>query len=360
MKYRRLVLLAGCGLTLAVAGCGTAGTTEVGGLEQELRQVRSDNAELQATVDRLRQSREGAGVQQAAFTGEAELPPGAKPGECYARVFVPGETKTTTEQVVVREASERVQVVPAEFGWEEQQVLVKEASERVEVIPPKYGWAEERVLVKEASEKLVTVPAVYDTVQEKILVRPAYTTWKKGRGPIEKIDEATGEIMCLVNVPAEYRTVTKRVLKTPETTKTVTIPAEYRTVKKRVVVEPAKTRTATVPAEYQTVRVNKMIKPASETRVVIPAEYGTITKQEKISGGRMEWRPILCETNATRGVISDLQRTLASKGYQTGPIDGVLGQRTMSAVRSYQRDKGLVTGQLTIETLKALDVSLTQ
>lgn len=361
MKYRSLMFLGGCVLALTAAGCGTTGTTEVSQLEQELRQTRDENAALQSTLGELQQSRaQQAGFQQAALTGEAELPPGAKPGECYARVFVPGTTKTMSEQVLVRDASERIEIVPAQFGWEDQQVLVKEASERVEVIPPKYGFADEQVLVREASQKLVTVPAVYETVAEKILVRPAYTAWKKGRGPIEKIDEATGEIMCLVEVPAEYKTVTKRVLKKPETTTAVQIPAEYRTVKKRVVVEPAKTSTVVVPAEYNTVRVKKMIKPAAEKRIVIPAEYNQITKREQISDGRMEWRPILCETNATPQVISSLQRSLSAKGHNPGPIDGVLGSQTMGAVRSYQREKGLVTGQLTMETLKALDVSLTQ
>ena len=82
-------------------------------------------------------------------------------------------------------------------------------------------------------------PPVYENVTERILVKPAYTTWKKGRGPIEKINQATGEIMCLVEVPAEYRTVTKRVLKTPAGTKKVTIPAVYKTVKKRIMVDGA-------------------------------------------------------------------------------------------------------------------------
>ena len=47
--------------------------------------------------------------------------------------------------------------------------------------------------------KLVTVPATYKTVSEKILVKPAYTSWKKGRGEIEKVDNsnATYEFMVI-------------------------------------------------------------------------------------------------------------------------------------------------------------------
>lgn len=60
-----------------------------------------------------------------------------------------------------------------------------------------------------------TVPAVYKTTTEEVLESPAQTVWKKGRGPIEKLDNATGEIMCLVEIPAKYRTIQKVVLENP-------------------------------------------------------------------------------------------------------------------------------------------------
>ena len=84
----------------------------------------------------------------------------------------------------------------------EEKVLVKEASERIEIIPAQYEWVEERVLVEAASSRLVEVPAKYAWQEERVVVKPAHTVWKKGNGPIEKVDNITGEIMCLVEVPA--------------------------------------------------------------------------------------------------------------------------------------------------------------
>ena len=46
--------------------------------------------------------------------------------------------------------------------------------------------------------------------------------------------------MCLVEVPATYKTVTKTVLKTPATTRKVETPAEYTTVRKQVMKTPAR------------------------------------------------------------------------------------------------------------------------
>ena len=181
-------------------------------------------------------------------------------------------------------------------------------------------------MVKEASERIETVPAVYETVTERVLVKPAYTTWKKGEGAITKVDNSTGEIMCLVEVPAEYKTVSKRVLKTPATSRKVSI-----------------------PAEYQTVRVRKLVQPASERTVQIPAEYDTIVKREKVTDSRLEWKSVLCDTNTNADVIASLQRALKMRGYNPGRIDGVLGRETLDAVAQYQRNKGMASGQLTME-----------
>ncbi len=351
-------------LAVALGGCTTM---------EPMDDLAAKNAELQASVSKLEtdlMTREQAlSAEQMKLseyeqrlrmaetqTGEPNLPPNAKPGECYARVFIPPKYETATKQVLKQAADEKVQLVPAQFQWAEERVLVKEASTRLEVIPAKYNTVEERVLVKEASEELVSEPAVYANEVEKLLVRPAYTTWKKGRGPIEKIDDTTGEIMCLVEVPAEYKTITKRVLVKPATTRKVTIPAEYRTVKKRVMAEPPKTVTVEIPAEYRTVRVKKLVTPAKEQRIAIPASYETVTEQKLVSGGKLQWRSILCETNTTPDVVTSLQRALRKAGYNPGMVDGILGDRTMEAVQAYQRAKGLPRGELTMDTLRSLGV----
>ncbi len=433
--------------------------------------------------------------------------PDAKPGECYAKVVIPAQFKTETEEVVVKEPTERIEIIPAKYEWVEEKVLVKEASqklisipatyetvtekvevrpetlswhtslradaplanpalleaakasgidlgsatpgmcfhehlkpaqyearteeilvsepsEKVEVIPAKYEWVEEKVLVKEASQKEIAVPPVYETVTEKVMVEPAKTVWKKGRGLVEKIDHTTGEIMCLVEIPAKYKTVTKRVIKTPATTRTVEIPAQYKTVKvrklvsapqekrveipakyktvtkrvkvadaqfiwheihskemsaktrtgnqiclkktparyktvtRRVVKTPASTKTVEIPAQYKIVKVRKLVSAPQEKRIEIPAKYKTITKRIKVAEQRLEWRPVLCRTNMTRELISEVQRALKTAGFDPGPVDGVVGRGTLRAVDAYQREKGLARGGLTMDTLKSLGVSL--
>ena len=274
--------------------------------------------------------------------------PNAKPGECYAKVMTPAQYKTEAQEVIKRDAYEKIEIVPAKYETVEEKVLVrqggekivpvpavygtqeerieteparkvwrqgkgakaaiadsslvagahalglpetatvgqcfaeyhlpaqyrtetqkvlkKEASKKFEVVAAKYETVEEKVLVSEASEKLIEVPAEYETVTEKVLERAAYTTWKKGRGPVERIDNSTGEIMCMVEVPAKYKTIKKRILKSPATTKKVAIPAKY-TVQK----------------------VRKLVSPAAENAIEIPAEYEVVSKRIKVSDGKTTW-----------------------------------------------------------------------
>lgn len=294
----------------------------------------------------------------AAYAASTELlPPNAQPGECYARVWISGTEKKVENKVLVKEATEKLEVIPAQYETVTETVVIETASEELEIIPAVYKTETKTVIVEPEREVQEVVDAVYEEVEEKVKIRDAYTTWKKGEGPIQRYDEATGEIMCLVTVPAEYETVIKRVVKIPPRTITKVIPAVTETVEVKVMVEPPKTRTVEIPEKSRTVEVRKLLQPASVKRLEIPAQYETVIEVQKGDPGKMEWRPILCSTNASDDLIRRLQVALREAGYNPGTVDGVLGGGTMEAIRRYQRAEGLAQGQLTIETLKRLDVS---
>ena len=55
--------------------------------------------------------------------------------------------------------------------------------------------------------------------------------------------------------------------------------------------------------------------------------------------------------------IKKVQQSLTDKGYDAGPVDGVLGSRTRAALRQYQASEKLtVTGRLDAETAGKLGV----
>jgi hypothetical protein len=312
----------------------------------------------------------------------------------------------------------------AQYKTETKKVLIKEASEEVQTIPAKYDVVEEKVLVKPAAKKIIEVPATYQKLTEKVLIEPAKTVWKKGGGVIEKIDNTTGEVMCLVEVPAKYKTIEKQVIKSPATTRIEEIPAVYKTVKIEKLVTPAQEQRTKIPAEFkevtlrskvsdakfswiamheetqpqgkptgneiclkeipakfetvkkqvvkapatfkkeqvaaveETVKVRKLVAKAEEKRTKIPAEFKMVTKRTKVSDERLEWRQVLCETNMTKEVIVRLQEALDKAGYRPGAADGIMGGATLRAVDAFQQDQGLPRGGLTILTLEKLGVNI--
>ncbi|ASJ75628.1 peptidoglycan-binding domain-containing protein [Granulosicoccus antarcticus] len=275
--------------------------------------------------------------------------PDAKPGECYAKVITPARFETSSEDLVVQEAAERIEtdaasfeavnqsvvvkeasqqitvtptvfareveqlqvraatlswttqvggnslpinpeaiaqlaasgidtdavepdscfveyVTPAQYTAESEQVLIKEATQVIEIEPAVFETDEEQVLIKEASSVIVDVPAIFKAETESVMVEPARSVWKEDCGVIEQVANATGDVLCLVEVPARYEELTKTVL-----------------------VKPATTQTVNVPAEYQTVQVQRLVSPAAEKMVDIPAEYTTITKQVLSAEARFFW-----------------------------------------------------------------------
>ena len=195
-----------------------------------------------------------------------EIPPNARTGECYAKVLFPAKYETKTERFQISE---------------EQQVF-------------------ERM-----------IPAQYEVKTERVKVKDARKYWKSGKGPITRVDQVTGEILCLVEEPAEYRTITKQVLISPE-------------------------------------------KPVYQT---VPAKFDTVTKRNMIQAERWEWQRILCETNLSSDAILKIQGALSQKGYPVN-VEGVLGQDTLRAIDSYQLTHGLASRGITHETLSHMGVSL--
>ena len=359
---RKYITVASCAVLMtALSACSTVSDVRDTGLsssDSTSATLASREAALAARERLLKQKEAGLTTVAASSNHGAGLtPPNAKPGQCFTRIQTPAKYRTVTEKQLVEEAGHRIEVIPASYKQGTKRVLVSEATEKLQVIPATYKTVTERVMVKAASSKITQVPATYETVTSRILDKPARKEWKRGTGPIQKIDHTTGHIMCLVEIPASYKTISKRVLKTPASTRTVKIPAEYRTVSKRVVATPATTRTVAVPAQYKTIQVTKEATPASQRRIEIPARYKNVSRQELVSEGGTEWREILCETNMTNARITDIQRALKSAGHNPGPIDGVIGSDTMTAVNSFQRAKGLpVDKYLNIQTVRALGV----
>ena len=389
-----------------------------------------------------------------------DMPPNAEPGKCYAKCLIADEYETVTQEIETRPASVRQEAIPAEYETVTEQVLKKAESTRLITVPAKYETVTEQVMIKPETRRLIPVPAEYETVTEQMLVKeastrliavpaeyetvteeyvkepessrvvvrepryetqteqietaPSSTKWVKRKADRNCLSADPNDclVWCLVETPAQYRTVsrrinvgcaggdgspnsncvttevipakmgtrTSRVVRTPATTRTEEIPAEYTTVTKRVIKTPATTReeiipaefktmtrrvlqtpatttTEVIPAEYTTVTRRVVKTPATTRSIDVPAEYTTVTKRQLVrKGGFTEWREIVCGSDVTSQMVRDVQSALRSRGYDPGPADNVMGSRTKAALVKFQRENNLPVGQLDFETLKALGV----
>ncbi|MEM8983317.1 MAG: peptidoglycan-binding domain-containing protein [Pseudomonadota bacterium] len=376
MQTRTAKVLATLSCIAVTAGCAssgndTAGTASISNddsrviAEQESK-ISSLEAALSRREQELADARRAASASPVNTVNNELFPPNAEPGRCYARILTPAQYKVSEETVLAKEASERVEIIPAQYETVAERVLMKEASTRLEVVPARYETVEERVLVQPETTRIEKVPATYRNVSEQVLVTPARKEWKRGpassfaAGVVDSRTTDTGEIMCLVEVPAVYKTVTRRVVDAPATTREITIPAVYKTVKKQVLATPATTREVVIPAEYGTVDTTKLVRKAEQRRIAIPAEYTTVTKREKVTEEVLAWREVVCEVNLDRSGVTALQTALKDAGYYRGPVDGIIGPLTLSSANAYAKAKGLPTGTnyIAVDVTKDLGISL--
>lgn len=394
-----------CMAAFVATGCGSSSQmaeleervrmseTRAANLETQLQEVSLEARRLRAEAEAREAEQQDFSVQNvegaiefapvvdgAAAAMAAFLPPNAEPGMCYARLHIPEQTRSYTEQILTQEAGDRIETEAAQYEWVTERVMVKEAGEEiVEVKPAVYEWVEERIMSKPASFRLEEIPARYETVTERIRTRPARTVWKPTEGRIygtalvegatdnlvrdasgrflTKLDTRSGQLLCLVEEPAEYQEITRRVLVSEASTRRVEIPAEYETVRRQEMVRPPQVVKREVPAQYEDRRVRRLVAEASQRRVSTPAQYESVTRTEITDDERFEWLPVLCEINFTTNTVRRLQASLKQSGHYTGNVDGVYGRLTHEAVTSYQRANGLSTGGLTLQALDHMGLS---
>ena len=289
-----------------------------------------------------------AEILAAAKTGGADID-SMEAGSCYREYFTPATYSTSSQTYVSKEASASLKVVPAT-----------------------YEYAEERILVKEASQRIVKVPATYGTTSEKILVEPEKTMWKKSQCNGRNNDCG---VMCLVTTPARYKTVTKRVVKTPATTKVIDIPAVYKTIKVRKLATPATVQEIVIPeqtasysvrsktgdATFSWVKVGTAAGKGKYTghqvcKLVTPAQYKTITKTvvaTPASTKEIEIPAVYKDVTVTKLVTpAEVKRVVIPETYQT------VTKRDMVSPSSVQWKKVVCQSSMGSSTLRAVQTAL--
>lgn len=124
----------------------------------------------------------------------------------------------------------------------------------------------------------------------------------------------------------------------------------------------------TTPALVETVTEQVLIRPPGPviapspdgaptyTTVQSPAVYDTQTHQKIITQRADFWFEVPCPAQIDSAFIATLQRALKSRGLFRGVVTGVIDQRTLKAVRWYQKPHGLDSTTLSMEGARQLGI----
>ncbi len=250
-------------------------------------------------------------------------------------IEVPAVYETVTEKVLVKEESTRIVPIPAEYEIVTEKVLVAPEKKNIIIAPATYETITEPVEVSSPYSVKYPIPVAFNNVEEMYEIEPAYERVEQLTPEIEVITETTEikpassqwikkeanqnclsadprdcDVWCLIEIPAEYQTVTKEinkgcdgsgiansgctrtvqvpakmgmrnktVLATTATFKTEMMPAEYATVTKTVLKNAATTKETVIPAVYNTLEKTVVKKAATYKEEKIPAEYKDVTKE---------------------------------------------------------------------------------
>jgi len=303
----------------------------------------------------------------------------------------PAAYQSVQEDVLLKPATRSYAVTEAVFETVEAPVEIEPAYMLLEVLPQRYEPVTENVEVRPAATKwirkksdrnclgadpddcfvwcLVEIPAQYQTVfkQEPIgcegedpndCVRYTPVAAKTSPKPVQKVKTPAAATERME--PAEYRSITKWVLKPGATEPAADGPGEYLTVQKKVLKTPAGVRPDTMPAEYKPIVRKVLAKPATLKTEIVPAQYATITKRQLVrKGGFPEWREVVCGEKMTGYTVRQVQEALKALGYYQGASDGVLSAATQKAIAAFQRERDLAAdGNVDFETLRALGIGL--
>ena len=188
----------------------------------------------------------------AAPTIAQELPPGNPlPGECFARVIVPAQYETSTEQVVLRQAGEEIKKIPGRFETVTERVLVQEAS--YEIVPVGTGGSGGgTVRWGGKSYRLGSDLSVYDSRGTLVGVLDSNGNVVGNASTAAAGGAGSGSIVAR-GVSVSYNNSGSRGASSPT----------FRTVTETVVVQEASTELVAIPATYDTVSETVVVQPAS-------------------------------------------------------------------------------------------------
>ncbi|PQJ80860.1 OmpA family protein [Polaribacter porphyrae] len=236
-------------------------------------------------------------VMIATLTYGQDLPENPEPGKCYVRCKTPDVYKNETVNVAVAPEYKKIVTYPAEYRTIQEKVLVREAGEKILIVPAVWGTQEVTYYEKEDGSKLEVQKATFNQGFETVETRAATASWEMSEKlpDCDSNDPDDCRYWCYKPVPAEFRTMPVEKLLRDATVIKTSIPGVKKTYQRKVMVKKPTTSIVQTPPEYKTITKTILVRDARTEEVIVPAVYRSITKQILVKkGGLSTWKAVDC------------------------------------------------------------------
>lgn len=225
-----------------------------------------------------------------------QLPANPTAGKCYVSCVTPDEYSTEEKRIMVKPAYKTLSVTPAEYRTEEEKIMIKPASKRYVYVPATFTTSTRTIQVEDPYNEIRTTPASFAGGSERILVQPKAVRWEYQKNTAN-CQSPTGDciVACAVEYPEEYRNVPTQVIdraagftKSQKGGRSITVDIQE-------VATPARVDEIDVPAEYTTITKRILVKDEAVVENEVPAEYAVETMRVMASkGGAKKWEEVEC------------------------------------------------------------------
>ena len=269
-------------------------------------------------------------------------------GDCYAFMYYP--------DIYVTPDGKQYEVFTKKKKYSNSVATCIKKDTIIEKTPLK--WIQKSNLKLPKGVKLLD--PVYKEITTYKEIIPASVRWvfKKGDANCLSINLEFAQVVCLVEVPAQYyKQITayemtkppRKIIKKDTITLTNSEHFEYYW-------EASETKIHTRCSEYTHKKGVVKYVDTFYCAQTLPKDAVLVQK-----GSISDWKKVICggcSSYAGNQRVAAVQKSLKAKGYYKGKIDNVMNKKTKKAALRFQKDKNLPIGTLDLQTLKALGIEL--
>ncbi|MFT5832753.1 MAG: hypothetical protein ACI97N_000366 [Cognaticolwellia sp.] len=286
-------------------------------------------------------------------------PFGENANSCYGNVLMPSVYDTIVDRVEVKASYTYLKRMPPIFDTIAETIIVRPGYTKYQVVEPIFETETVKIKRKDA-ESVIGKDSYTATrvLKDKIEAKPSVKVWtktKRKRNCRSSIPEncLTWRVQTL---PSESIVLEREFPATlvKGRSNIEQIPEEYITIIKTILKQEGSVKEVNVLPEYKEVIRYVKKRNASFEEITVPAVYKEVKRIRLISeGGNIEPLEVVCPKEYSE-YIRPLQLKLQDLGYEVEMLDGILGRKTKDALLKYQVDNNLPVGQLDFKTMRRL------